>query len=421
MRRPPNRSNVRFRLRRDILLRFLLVLPFVIAAGGLSIAVSGANLMRTVRPDRAMSFQPLDARARAKSAEQLIVRSRANPAAIDQAEQLSLAAIRRDTTVALAWRTLGLVALSRNHGNRAASMFRFAGTLSKRDLPTQLWLIEERVGANDIAGALVHYDIALRTSEGSHDVLLPVLVSATAQNNIVPAIARVLNTMPPWRRFYVRRLAADAPNPENAAFLFGLILPSASDDERRVITAAMRTMVNKRQFSAARRVYEALTRTSSRDAPLLRNPSFEQPNRYAPLDWLLREETDLSAEQRASGNGRPGLRLQVSARNGAGGNAARQLLFLSPGSYQISGLAGIVPGNRPARLSWQVQCGRANGAMLFRQQLPPLSAQVAASAAFAVPATGCEAQWLSLNIEPDFDQGPVSGWFDSLTLRRLRP
>jgi hypothetical protein len=376
--------------------------------------------MRSVRPDRAVSFQPLDARARAKEAEQLIIRSRGSPAAIDQAERLSLDALRRDTTVALAWRTLGLVALSRNQDERAAAMFRFAGTLSKRDVPTQLWLIEERVRADDIAGALVHYDIALRTSEGSRDVLLPVLVSATSQNNIVPAIARTLNTMPPWRRSYLTKLAAGAPNPENAALLFGLILPRASEDERRLIAAAMRAMVARREFRAAQLVYQFLTRANSPDPLLLRNPSFDHPNPYAPLDWQLREDANLSAEQRGSGNGRPGLRLQISTRNGAGGNAARQLLFLSPGSYQINALAGTVPGARPARLSWLIQCNRANGAHLLRQQLPSLSAQTAASARFTVPVTGCETQWLSLNIQPDFGPGTVSGWFDSLTLRPVR-
>jgi hypothetical protein len=382
--------------------------------------VSGADLMRTVRPDRAISFQPLDARARAKAAEQFIVRSRGNPAAIDRAERLSLDALRRDATVALAWRTLGLVALSRNQGDRAASMFRFAGTVSKRDLPTQLWLIEERVQANDIGGALVHYDIALRTNEGSHDVLLPVLVSATSQNNIVPAIARVLNTMPPWRRSYLRRLAAGAPNPENAALLFGLILPRASDDDRRVITAAMRAMVTRRQFRAAQRLYRFLSPADRGQAALLRNPSFDRPNLYAPFDWQLSEESDLRAEQRPAGNGSPGLRLQLFARNGVGRSAARQLLLLSPGRYQISAQAGIVPNARPARLGWSIQCGNARGAFLLRQQLPPLSTRIAASSTFVVPAAGCEGQWLRLNIQPDFHPGGVAGWLDSLTLRRVQ-
>jgi hypothetical protein len=382
--------------------------------------VSGADLMRTVRPDRALGFQPLDARARAKAAEQLIVRSRGTPTAIDQAERLSLDALRRDATVVLAWRTLGLVALSRNQGDRAASMFRFASTVSKRDLPTQLWLIEDRVQANDIGGALVHYDIALRTSEGSQDVLLPVLVSATSQDNIVPAIARVLNTMPPWRRSYLTRLAAGAPNPENAARLFGLILPRASDNERRVITAAMRTMVTRRQFRAAQRLYQFLSPTDLGQAPLLRNPSFDRPNPYAPLDWQLVDGPDLRAEQRLIGNGRPGSRLQLTAGNGAGGTAARQLLLLSPGRYEISALAGVVPEARPARLGWSIQCGNARGATLLQQQLPPLSTQIAATATFVVPAAGCEGQWLNLKIQPDFNPGGVTGWLDSLTLRRLR-
>lgn len=419
--RARGRTKSRPGFRRGLALRLLFVIPFIVLAGGLSIAVSGANMLRSVRPDLAMNFQPLDARASARAAEQLIVRSRGNPAAIDQAERLSLDALRRDTTVALAWRTLGLVALSRNQADRAAFAFRFAGTLSKRDLPTQLWLIEERVRADDIPGALVHYDIALRTNEGSHDVLLPILVSATAQDNIVPAIARTLNTLPPWRRAYLARLAADAPNPQNAALLYGLILPRATDSERQVVIGAMRAMVARRQFGAARRVYQFLTRTDASAMALLRNPSFDQPNRYAPLDWRLREEPDLTAEQRSAGDGRPGARLQVSARNGVGGNVAQQLLFLPPGAYRIGALAGTVPGNRPARFTWSIQCGGVHGANLMHQQWPPLAAQIAPAAAFVVPAAGCEAQWLNLNVQPDFGPGGAAGWVDSLTLRRSNP
>ncbi|HYD12463.1 MAG TPA: hypothetical protein VEC11_06420 [Allosphingosinicella sp.] len=402
--------NARFRL--------LFVVPFALVAGLLCFSVSGANILRPVRPDLAMSFQPFDARARARAAEQRLSTLPISRAQLAEAERLALEALRRDPTIVVAWRTLGIVATARNEEARATRLFRFSGYLSKRDLPTQMWLIEDRVRANDIEGALRHYDAALRAKPDSAAALLPILVAATANDGIVPPLARLLNTNPPWRRPFLTALASNAPDAENFARFVELVIRGAPIEERNIVATRMAALIEQRQYGPALHVYRLLAGGDGR-AQLVRNGSFEQPNPYPPLDWLLNDQPDFRAEQQAAVPGGAGGRLQISASNGAGGVAARQMLLLSPGNYEIRATAGAVEEVRPARLGWSVQCNNPQGTVLLEQDLPQLSARIAPAARFRVPPGGCEGQWLSLKLRGDFDPGGVAAWIDLLSIRPI--
>jgi hypothetical protein len=414
------RGQRRWALSRSTLFRLLLVVPFVAAAGWLSIKVSGSNILRLDRPDLALTFQPADARARAKASEQIFLSAQGRPperprpltqAQLAAIEQLARDALRRDPTVVMAWRMLGLAAVARNQPARGAGMFHFAGALSKRDFPTQLYLIEERVQQDDIAGALRQYDVTLRTSGASHEILLPILVSAIANEGIVQPLAALLNSMPPWRRAFMARLAGGAPDPEGLVQLIQLIHGSASADEKVQIATAMQGMIDRRQFASAMRVYQLLAAADSR-GQLVRNGGFDRPNPYPPLDWQLLSGVDVGSEQQ-------GGRVRIHAASGSGGLAARQLLLLAPGNYEISADAGATDDARAARVTWTVQCANnEQGLMLLEQDLPALSGRIRARASFSVPA-GCGGQWLRLNIRPDFDPGGVAAWIDSVALRRV--
>jgi hypothetical protein len=415
------RERSRWALSRNTLLRLLLLVPLVVAAGWLSVGVSGSNMLRLERPDRALTFQPADARARAKASEQIFFKAQGRPpqrpqplteAQLAAIEQLARDALRRDPTVVMAWRMLGLAAVARNQPARAARMFHFAGALSKRDLPTQLYLIEERVQQDDIVGALRQYDATLRTGGASHDLLLPILVGAIGSEGIVRPLAGLLNSMPPWRRAFMERLAAGAPDPNGLVQLIQLIHGSASPDEKVQISTAMQAMINRRQYEPAMRVYRLLAAADARGTPLVRNGRFDRPNPYPPLDWQLLSGVDVGAEQLQGG------RLRIHAASGSGGLAARQLLLLAPGSYEISADAGAADDSRAARVAWTVQCTNDQGLKLLEQDLPALSGRIRARASFSVPA-GCSGQWLQLNIRPDFDPGGVAAWIDSVALRRL--
>lgn len=406
-----------FTLSRDVIRRLFLVVPFVLVAGLLSISVSGANLLgKGGRPDLAMAWQPWDARAHARAAYKVFQDVQRGPSRLAEVESLALDALRRDPTTASAWSTLGLVAIERRQVDRAAAMFGFSGRLTRRDLPTQLYQIEERVRANDIAGALRSYDIALRTNDESHPVLFPVLVAATGNDGIVEPLGRLLNTRPPWRRAFLEQLVAGPPDAGRFLQLAGIISGTMNDDEKGLVAQAMRQMVDRRQYQAAAGVYRLLARVPA--AELVRNGAFDRPNAYPPFDWLLQGGADLGAEQLPADGGADG-RLRIYGASGGGGLVARQLLLLPPGRYQVSGQ--ISPGDdaRPAPLTWAVQCANEQATPLLRQELAPASRPFRPSVAFSVPAGGCPAQWFDFYIRSDFQPGTASSLIDDIVIRRV--
>ncbi|MFV3464693.1 hypothetical protein ACNJFH_21305, partial [Mycobacterium tuberculosis] len=91
-----------------------------------------------------------------------------------RAWRLAQAALQRDPMSVRAVSTLAFLAAEKGNAVQAARLLAYSERLSRRDLPTQLALIETKVQANDVVGALVHYDRALRTSKTSEAILVPV-------------------------------------------------------------------------------------------------------------------------------------------------------------------------------------------------------------------------------------------------------
>jgi len=396
--------------------RLVGVVAASLAAAWLTIAVGFAGTTRGVRPDLALSVMPFDARAKVKSAEMQLARSRASPAAIARARTLALAALRRDPTLVQAWRLLALAASADGRDPEAARLFHFAERLSRRDLPTQLWLIEENVSRNDIRGALRHYDIALRTSLASPEILFPVLVRASGDSGVVGPLGDLLAADPPWRETFMWQLVADAPNDAHVVRLFERIARRDEPLDPDLSRALLQRLVNREKYPEALRAF-ALVSGQRVSGAGVRNGDFERTNETPPFDWLLEDGATLRAEQVRSGDRRGNI-LNLYAANGNGGAGARQLLMLPPGQYVLSALAGAVESASPARLSWTVICAREGGAALLNAHAEPVEPRARQlRLAFRVPA-GCPAQWLSLNITADFQTESASAWVDSVRIAR---
>lgn len=410
------RARPRFSLSRSEALRYLLVAVLVLALGTLTVVVSGAAILRGPRPDLALQFRAVDARATAQLAERLSVSPRGSAQRTESsaARQLAEAALRRDPTVAAAWRILAISSLDPQRSER---LFRFASSVSRRDLPTQLWLIEERVQANDIPGALRHYDSALRTSAAGGEFLLPILADASADDTILPHLAELLRSSPPWRYRYLETLTRRIPDADNYVRLNQVIGPPASDEEREVRVAGIRRLVELNRFGSAWRLYRLLAGPAATPQQLLRNGDFELPNMFPAFDWQLESGAQLGSEQARAERGQ-GQALRAYAASGMGGVVASQLLMLPPGTYEVSAAAGRVDGSEPARLAWQLVCAGGDGQAFSEGDIPSLGQPTRSRLRFSVPPSGCPAQWLQLVVKSDFGPGGVGGWVDSVSVRR---
>src|SRR5207253_5880264 len=118
---------------------------------------------------------------------------------VAQAAQDAARALQRNPTLPVAARILAMHAAVRGDQRQTAQLFEYSERMSRRDIPTQFWLLERRVSANDVGGALSHFGIALQVAPSTQDVLFPVLSGALAQPNLREPIAGLVHRGDAWR------------------------------------------------------------------------------------------------------------------------------------------------------------------------------------------------------------------------------
>jgi hypothetical protein len=110
----------------------------------------------------------------------------------------------------------------------------------------------------------------------------------------------------------------------------------------------------------------------------------------APFNWDLSSGSAGVAE-RASGQG-----LQVDYYGRDAANLASQLLTLRPGRYRLSFRASGEAAGDSSRLIWTIACNPGDARLLQLPVTGVTSSEKRFAADFAVPASGCAAQWLRL-------------------------
>lgn len=380
------------------------------------VAVGMARTLALSDPARALAWSPGDAPALA-----LLGAARLgpapSPAGAAEAGRLSRAALRRDPTIVVAARTLGLLADMAGDRPRARRLMAYAQSLSRRDLPTQYWFIEERVAAGDVAGALRHYDTALRASAAAEPLLIPVLLAAIADPAAREGLADRLVADPIWRASFLDKVAHDAP--ADAAGTLALSLaarrhpldPAATRDLLARLVAAG-------DYARAAAVRAAAGGGDPRRGPWPRDGGFGRAGDLPPFDWVLAEDGDTRAERVADGAGAG--RLAFSTPADKGGEVARQLLLLPPGDWRLSSRFTVSGSDTIGRPYWQLSCAAMPDAPpLLRLDLAPAAGRGdgggVAEGGFTVPA-GCAAQWLSLTLRASDRIDGVEGQVESVTI-----
>lgn len=369
-----------------------------------------AYQIRGSAPELAYALAPWDGRIGALLSEKL---SGAEASMVDRAEAdlLAQAALRLDPTAVAAAATLGINADIR--GDRAVALrsFAYSEKLSRRELRTQLWAIEDAVKRSNITIALHHYDVALRTSRVAPDLLFPVLSTAIADAPIRTALANRMATRPAWNDLFVAYVAGNGPDaPATAAFFAALNRHRVPISD--IATAALITrLLSENHLDAAWDYYAALTPGTSRR--MSNDPKFAANRTISsPFDWTPVTDSGISAEiQRNGKNGVFNFLVPVNL----GGTVLRQIQLLPPGTYALTGRSANIERSGRTLLYWMLSC--ADGRELGRVNVPP-SAQNDGnfSGNFIVPA-GCPSQQLTFAVRPSEEPSGVSGQITSVRLR----
>lgn len=373
-----------------------------IVFGILSIASSLANVIVKVDPKRAATLAPGNGVLTAASAQDMFLR-RPVSGPRSRAAQLARKALLDDPTAVEALVVLGFQAQLRGDQALSDRIFAYATRLSRRELRPQIWAIEEAVSRGDIARALRHYDIALRTSSEAPSILYPTLAAALAEPRIRASLLRIMGTDPVWAQSFVVFVATSGIEPEGGiSFLLegrSLDLP-VNDDLRASLVNAL---VARNKPSQAWAYYK--TYRPEADRRRSRDPFFIlSAETRAAFDWTSGVDPGLSAA--ILNDGRRGM-VDFSVPPGAGGVLLEQKQLLPAGAYIIEGASSGVEQPQRSRPYWVLIC--QDGRELGRVVLPNSSLRGGSfSGRFTVP-KDCGIQTLALIVRATDDIAGVSG------------
>lgn len=374
-----------------------------------SVSATLANVLMRSEPADAHQLSPIDGQITAAAAEQSFT---VTPEASIDSEAAGLArlALRQDPTAVAALSVLGLQAQLQRDVARAREVFSYSHQLSRRELRTQVWAIEEAVVRGDIAGALEHYDRALRTSSRAREILFPVLARAISEPAVRARLLETMSTESAWSRAFIRYVAANAREPRAVVPFFRegahAGLPIEDEDRSRLVNALVAEGATEEAWS----LYKSFRHEASRERS--RDQHFELSTLVpAVFDWTPLSPQGLTASIQ---RGEDGGVVHFSAGSGAGGTVLRQMQLLPPGLYRIEGRSRGIDQPEYSRPYWALTC--RDGQELGRVPLPNSGDTPATfTGHFRVPA-GCAVQTLSLVVRASDAIAGIQGQIDTVQL-----
>lgn len=348
-------------------------------------------------PTRAHRLAPTDGRIMGQLAATLI---EADPNHVDRraVSQLAKRALRQDATTVTAAVSLGIVAQLDNAPARSRKWFGYSQTLSRRNLGTQLWAIEDNVSRGNIRDALIHYDIALRTEPATADFLFPILTNAAADLDVRTPLVRMLASRPMWGENFLNHMSASGPNPLVTVQVFEALKRAGAAVPAAASAHVIDVLLNRGLLDSAWSYYALIRPGSVRNAS--RDTGFGA-NLVAPsrLDWNPIDADGITASIQRTAEG--GI-FDFAVAPSVGGPLLFQDQLLLPGRYRLEGRVSDLDQAADTRPYWTLTCklGGSNGQELGRVLLPDTASGIGRFVGrFAVPAN-CPIQTLTLVAPP---------------------
>lgn len=339
------------------------ILAFSVATcifGYFAAANSVANITRRKSPDIALMVSGAEPMALTLKADREFQVTQ-TPKALVNVEEQAKRALRRQAHNATAIRLLGYVADSRGDRQAARRLIDMAARFSRREFGAQLWLIEDASQKEQLARALTHYDIALRTTTDSRGILFSTLIDALARQDVREAFTPYVAKAPTWMLDFISQAIAQIENPSNLALVMMAAKNSVRIPEYRDFPNLLLSQLESRgKYADYRRYYLSLPEVEMSLLTSLDMKRSSVTNRYPSVGWQLFDGVSVGSNFVIEGS-RPGLRLQAYASPNGSGLVARKLLFLAPGSYTLAVQYTSASAGSGADLTWQIQCLSESG------------------------------------------------------------
>jgi hypothetical protein len=361
------------------------------------IADTAALSLAGVSPETAIEWNPAQSVVLDQLAQQEMVKPDGDVGAAEDWARRALRSRPIDDS-ALFW--LAVIAEKKGEKKKAAELMRLAGERTWRNVGAQLWLFEDDSRRARFADALPHADAIIRALPEFQTQLFPPLAAFTTDPRGLRAVADFLvGDSPPWRSWFLASLSARLYNKSHLDQLYALLRDSERPPSEPELNAYLRRLIKDGRFEFAHSVWrEALPPAQRSDRGLLFNGNFELPLGALPFNWVVRQVAGADvAVVPSAGSGGRALQVQFSGRRVDFANV-EQLLLLPAGHYRLSGRVKAEL-RTPRGLWWHISCASSSKTELGHTgfvvgNLPWSDFAVE----FAVPADGCPAQILQLQL-----------------------
>lgn len=247
--------------------------------------------------------------------------------------------------------------------------------------------------------AMTEVDVILRRNDELRPVILPELAKLIADPNGREALATILAAEPSWREEFFNRAGTRKVDPAHARALYERVRAlKRGGDVRLERQFILQAQASSGDYAGARQTLLAGLPERERSASrFLFDGAFRGFSAPKPFGWTFKDMEIGRAEPVKNG---AQTYLDVAYFGGRQETLAEQVLALGPGRYTLRSIARSDGGISSGTLSWKVTC-MPSGPLVGTLDLSRAGATDRRfAAAFAVPATGCASQFLSLVAEP---------------------
>lgn len=392
-RRPP-RMNSSVAIPSSRLIRLSVIGVSVVLLAWLSVASALGMIAGAVAPDLALRINPWSASALAAVADRQLASDQ--PEAAADARRFSKEALE---VQAIHPRALRALAFATQNNALADKRVELSARLSRRDIGAQLWLIEERVSAQDAQGALASYDVALRTNRRIADVLFPQLANALTEPVIRKAFLPYLREPPPWLLPFLAVAIQTGSEPKAIAALVSEArgLPKG-DQYRGMEKLLIDRLIREGAYRAALSAYRAVP---GYDPQLLVSPRLrdvDASKNFGSLSWVFYTSPAIGAEIMTLPDTKAPM-MRVLAGPGERQIVASKVLFLPPGTHSLRWRLSNVDASKGSSASWSVNCGFGAGAGELSRGADILNRSALGAREYSFTVTpDCPAQQLLLTV-----------------------
>lgn len=308
---------------------------------------------------------------------------------------------------------LGLVYEASGDAKRAAKTMRVAYRASRRDVVSQLYLIESASASGDVQTTLRHYNVALLTHPELNAALLPILSSAIAYPEIRTALRPYLQAGAEWVPAFLS-VASEKSSISDLKSLLPQIKGVAADQLNH---ASLSTVLRRTAVEGSR---EDLAYLANHLLPGFRfevlsdfgvNPRTTD-QRLGTLAWNFPAVENITLEY--DGDQAITINADPLAR---GVVAVRDFLVEGGRAYQLNQNVSFKTEESRPTLRWTAACARSNAdpVPFWDQVQVNTDNRQAPKNTFAVPAD-CKLIRMSLIIEGPDGQVPATVTLDKLGL-----